>query len=96
MKTVSSKTFIRSFQLKFFDGIIYTNVRLAKMDYVSKDTVLVIFAKWTQKRSFIYVMNVPSQIFSLKKKNDELLQPYVFKGKGKSQVYVNNRSEVYL
>ena len=31
MKTVSSETFIRSFQFKFLDDIIYTNARLAKI-----------------------------------------------------------------
>ena len=38
LKTVSSETFIRSFQFKFLDDIIYTNVRLAKIGYVPKDT----------------------------------------------------------
>ena len=38
LKTVSSETFIRSFQFKFLDDIINTNVRLAKIGYVPKDT----------------------------------------------------------
>ena len=38
LKTVSSETFIRSLQFKFLDDIIYTNVRLAKIGYVPKDT----------------------------------------------------------
>ena len=38
LKTVSSETFMRSFQFKFLNDIIYTNVRLAKIGYVPKDT----------------------------------------------------------
>ena len=38
LKTVSSETFIKSFQFKFLDDIIYTNMRLAKIGYVPKDT----------------------------------------------------------
>ena len=38
LKTVSSETFIRSVQFKFLDDVIYTNVRLAKIGYVPKDT----------------------------------------------------------
>ena len=38
MKTESSETFIRSFQFTSLDDIIYTNVRLAKIGYVAKDT----------------------------------------------------------
>ena len=38
LKTVSSENFIRSFQFKFLDDIIYTNVQLAKIGYVPKDT----------------------------------------------------------
>ena len=40
LKTVSSETlkFIRSFQFKFLDDIIYTNARLAKIGYVPKGT----------------------------------------------------------
>ena len=38
LKTISSETFIISFQFKFLDDIIYTNVRLAKIGYVPKDT----------------------------------------------------------
>ena len=34
LKAVSSETFIRSFQFKFLDDIIYTNMRLAKIGYV--------------------------------------------------------------
>ena len=38
LKTVSSETFIRSVQFEFLDDVIYTNVRLAKIGYVPKDT----------------------------------------------------------
>ena len=38
LKTVSSETFIRSFEFKFLDDIIYTNVRLAKIGYLPKNT----------------------------------------------------------
>ena len=38
LKNVSSETFMRSFQFKFLNDIIYTNVRLAKIGYVPKDT----------------------------------------------------------
>ena len=38
LNTTSSETFIRSFQFKFLDDIIYTNVRLAEIGYVPKDT----------------------------------------------------------
>ena len=38
LKAVSSETFIRSFQFKFLDDIIYTYMRLAKTVYVLKDT----------------------------------------------------------
>ena len=38
LKTVSSENFIRSFQFKFLDDIIYTNVQLAKIGYVPKNT----------------------------------------------------------
>ena len=38
LMAVSSETFIRSFQFKFLDDIIYTNERLAKIGYVLKDT----------------------------------------------------------
>ena len=37
LKTVSSETFMRSFQFKFLNDIIYTNVRLAKIGYVPED-----------------------------------------------------------
>ena len=60
-KTVSSETFIRSFQFKFLDDIIYTNVRLAKI--VMSHRTLALFAKLIQKRSSIYFINVRSQIF---------------------------------
>ena len=36
--SVSSETFIRSFQLKLLDDIVFTNKRLAKIDYVLHDT----------------------------------------------------------
>ena len=63
LKTVSwSETFIRNFQFKFLDYIIYTNVRLAKIGYAQR--TLVHFAELIQKRSFISFINVRSQIFS--------------------------------
>ena len=37
-KTVSSETFIGSFQFKFLDDIIYTNAPLATIGCVPKDT----------------------------------------------------------
>ena len=36
--SVSSETFIRSFQLKLLDDIVFTNKRLAKIGYVLHDT----------------------------------------------------------
>ena len=36
--SVSSETFIRSFQLKLLDDIVFTNKRLAKIGYVLQDT----------------------------------------------------------
>ena len=38
LKTLSSETFIRSFQFKFLGDIFYSNVRFAKIGYVPKDT----------------------------------------------------------
>ena len=35
--SVSSETFNRSFQLKLLDDIVFTNKRLAKIDYVLHD-----------------------------------------------------------
>ena len=36
--SVSLETFIRSFQLKLLDDIVFTNKRLAKIDYQEKKT----------------------------------------------------------
>ena len=36
--SVSSETFIRSFQLKLLDDIVFTNKRIAKIGYVPHDT----------------------------------------------------------
>ena len=36
--SISSETFIRSFQLKLLDDIVFTNKRLAKIGYVLHDT----------------------------------------------------------
>ena len=38
LRSVSSETFIRSFQLKLLDDIVFTNKRLAKIGYVLHDT----------------------------------------------------------
>ena len=65
LKTVSvSETFIKGFQFKFLDDIIYTNVRMAKTGYVPFQRTPVHFVILIQKRSFIYFMNVRSQISS--------------------------------
>ena len=57
------KTFIRSFQFKVLDDLIYTNVELAKIGYVPKDTctfcevdsktVLHIFYECPFKKTFL-------------------------------------------
>ena len=38
LKSVSSETFVRSFQFKLLDDIIFTNTRLAKIGYIAHDT----------------------------------------------------------
>ena len=38
LKSVLSETFVRSFQFKLLDDIIFTNARLAKIGYVAHDT----------------------------------------------------------
>ena len=38
LKSVSSETFVRSFQFKLLDDITFTNTRLAKIGYVPHDT----------------------------------------------------------
>ena len=51
--SVSSETFIRSFQLKLLNDIVFANKRLAKIGYVLHDRP-VLFAKWKQKPSITY------------------------------------------
>lgn len=52
--SVSSETFIRSFQLKLLDDIVFTNKRLTRLC----STRSVRSAKWKQKPSITYSTNV--------------------------------------
>ena len=89
LKTVSSETFISSFQFKFFDDIIYTNVRLAKIGYVPKDTsafcdvdsetVLHLFYECPFTNRFL--KKFEDFWFALSNEHEELSQRDVFIGK---------------
>ena len=52
--SVSSETFIKSFQLKLLHDIVFTNKRLAKVMFY---TIPVPSAKWKQKPSITYFTN---------------------------------------
>ena len=64
LKTVSSETFVRSFQFNF--QMILSTLMCDQPKQVMSQRTLAHFVKLIQKRSFIYFMNVLSQIFSLK------------------------------
>ena len=81
LKTVSSETFMRSFQCKFLDDIIYTNVRFAKIGYAPKDTCT--FCEVDSET----VPQFEDLWFALSNEHEELLQRGVFMGKlGKSDL----------
>ena len=81
LKTVSSETFIRSFQCKFLDDIIYTNVRFANIGYTPKDTCT--FCEVDSET----VPQFEDLWFALSNEHEELLQRGVFMGKlGKSDL----------
>ena len=95
LKTVSSETFISSFQFKFLDDIIYTNVRLAKIGYVPKDTstfcdvdsetVLHLFYECPFTNRFL--KKFEDFWFAFSNEHEELSQRDVFIGKlGKSDL----------
>ena len=60
IKSLSSETFIRSFQFKILGDITYTNYLLAKLGYVPND--LCTFVRLGQKRFITYFINALFQI----------------------------------
>ena len=97
LKAVSSENFISSFQFnfEFLDDIIYTNVRLAKIGYVLKDTctfcdvdsetVLHLFYECPFTNFFL--KKFEDFWFALSNEHEELSQRDVFIGKlGKSDL----------
>ena len=95
LKAVSSETFVRSFQFKFLDDIIYTNVRLAKIGYVPKDTCTfcevdsetVLHLFYECPFTNLFLKKFEDYWFALSNEHEELLQQDVFIGKlGKSDL----------
>ena len=58
--SVSSENFIRSFQLKLLDDIVFTNKRLAKIGYVPHDTCT--FCKEETETCLLYTSPSPRDL----------------------------------
>ena len=95
LKAVSSETFLRSFQFKFLDDIIYTNVRVDKIGYVPKDTCTfcevgsetVLHLFYECPFTNVFLKKFEDYWFALLNEHEELLQQDVFIGKlGKSDL----------